>query len=297
MNVRISTLVTLLTLFSSALIFAQGSRKKAYPARTAKPRPTQDQLFLQTQWWLGFKAGANTSMANPETRFSGFSPINYAPGTIEKEYGEFDSWAGHAGLEITFYHQGFSFSFQPNYRRQRFAYTNNFQWAADTMSTPGLTLQYKQDHKLDYIELPIMIKYDLTKGAFRPFIFAGGYYAILVGANKHVELTGTDAASGVVGPFETQDFIIGAEDLFIKSSAGVLGGVGFSYDFWNIRLSLDAAYRYGLNNITDVKNRYSNTELTGMGDAPDDITIDNISISLSCLFPLRFINKNYSATN
>lgn len=275
---------------------AQNKRKKdkMYPAYST-PRPKKEDRFLNTQWWLGFRAGANLTEAIPTTRYSGFSPVNYQQALNEKTYSSYELPGGHAGIEITFYHRGFSFSVQPNYRRQRFSYYNEFTWEDAENADNRLELKYDQDHQLDYIEIPFFIKYDLTRGSLRPFIQIGGYYATLAGANKAVEISGTDYASGNAGPFNTENLVIGAEDLFIKSSVGVAGGVGVSYDFWNMRLVFDATYRYGMNNITNVKNRYTENQLAGIGDALDDVEMRNISFSLGFLFPLRFINKQFDA--
>ncbi|ELR73765.1 hypothetical protein C900_01375 [Fulvivirga imtechensis AK7] len=272
------------------------NRDKIYPAYSSS-KPKREDQFLQTQWWLGFRAGLNLTEVEPTKRYSGFSPINYEPKLNEKSYSGFELPGGHAGLEITFYHKGFSFSVQPNYRRQRFSYSNTFEWRDSENQDNRLELKYEQDHQLDYIEIPLFIKYDILKGTARPFVQVGAYYATLVSANKAVEITGTDYASGNAGPFKTEKAIIGAKDLFIKSSVGIAGGLGVSYDFWNVRLVFDATYRYGLNNISNAKNRYSENQLTGIGDALDDLEMRNISFNLGFLFPLRFISKNYNATN
>jgi hypothetical protein len=254
-------------------------------------KPTLGDKFLKTQWWLGFKAGANLTEATPETSYSGLSPTNYDASLIEKKYDGFDKLGGQAGLEITFYHQGFSISFQPNYRRQRFSYNNSYEWFSLEDANNTLSLKYDQDHKLDYIELPLLIKYDILKSSkFRPFIQVGAYYATLASATKEIEISGTDFASGGAGPFENQKQIIGADQLFLKSSTGIIGGVGVSYDFWNVRLVFDASYRYGFNNITNAKNRFSENQLSGIGDALDDIKLRNLTFNIGLLFPMRFIS-------
>jgi len=290
-------LLAVLAMATTQVDAQRKKKRKTYPVYSVQPRPSENDKFLSTQWWLGFKAGANTTEAVPVQRFSGFSPINYETTTNEKQYESFGKLSGLAGLEITFYHKGFSFSLQPNYRRQRFIYSNAYEWTETGNEDNQLILNYEQSHLLDYIDIPFFIKYDITQTKFRPFIQVGAYYAKLVSAQKSVEITGTDYASGDAGPFETQNLIIGAEDMFLKSSTGLAGGVGFSYDALNVRFVFDVTYRYGLNNVTNVKNRYSTNELASIGDALDDIELRNISISLGCVFPLRFINENYTSTN
>lgn len=277
-------------LISMLLTFSEGIAQY-------KRKPNDLDKFLKTQWWLGLRLGGSLTAAVPEDRYSGYSPINYPTSESEKLYDDYASLSGLAGVEITFYHHGFSFSLQPNYRRNKFTYTNAYAWSETSNPDNSLELQYEQDHLIDYIELPIFLKYDLMQGKARPFIQVGAYYAFVVGANKSVDMSGTDSASGTLGPFETQTTTIGAKDLFIKSSTGIAGGVGLSYDVWNVRLVFDAVYRYGLNNVTNVSNRFSSNQLASIGDALDDMKLRNISFSIGCAFPLRFISKNNQSVN
>lgn len=274
----------------------RSKRAKANKAYTSR-KDKKDDTFLDTQWWLGFKGGVNLSEAEPGDRFSAFSPINYSDEDNQKTYSSFEGLAGQAGIEITFYHKGFSFSLQPNYRRQRFSYFNNLLWEDANNAGSRLELRYDQDHQLDYIEIPLFIKYDFTKTKLRPFIQVGAYYATLVSANKSLQISGADFASGAVGPFQNEEVIVGAEDLFIDSSVGVAGGVGLSYDVLNVRVIFDATYRYGLNNVTDVANRFSENQLSGIGDALDDIELRNVSLNLGILFPLRFLASGFNSVN
>jgi len=264
----------------------------AYMNKNKSTKPNEGDKFLQTQWWLGFKSGINTSEASPDALFSGYSPTNYSIDLLEKQYNSFGDFSGQAGLEITFYHRGFSFSFQPNYQRQTFAYSNSYEWQSNEDASNTISLNYDHNHKLDFIELPLIVKYDILKTTkFRPFVQAGVFYSRMVNATKEIEISGEDLASGSAGPFENQSLIIGVNDLFIQSNTGWLAGLGINYDFWNVRLVLDVTYRGGLNNITNAQNRYSENALVGIGDAMDDVSLNNVMINVGALFPLRFISS------
>ena len=272
--------------------FGKGNKQKGYSAK----RPSKTSTFLETQWWLGIKTGINLSEAVPETRYAIYSPINYNGDALEKTYNSFKKVGMQAGIEVTFYHKGFSFSLQPNFRRQRFDYENKYAWSNPEIEDQTLELNYKQEVNLDYIEFPLYIKYDIIKNAkLRPFIQVGGYYGILSGAEKIIEVSGTDQASGGTNEFDIEAMHVGSDELFLKSSAGVLGGAGVNYDLWKIRVAFDVVYRYGLHNISNAKNRYSNNSLSGLGDTMDDISLNNLSFNLGFLFPLRFISKNFNA--
>lgn len=262
----------------------------------ASRRPGQGNSFLDTQWWLGLKTGLNLTQAVPEARYAVFSPVNYDATTLNKTYGSYEKTGVQAGIEVTFYHKGFSLSFQPNYRVQRFGYQNKYTWENREIASQQLTLNYTRQVRLRYVDLPLIIKYDiLQQTTFRPFIQLGGYYVLLAGADKSVSVSGSDRASGGVNEFEGASLNAGADALFLKSSAGVLGGAGVNYDLWKIRVVCDVVYRYGLQNITNASNRYANNSLSGLGDTMDDISLHNISINLSFLFPLRFISKDFNA--
>lgn len=267
-------------------------KKSSYSAR----KPSKTSSFLDTQWWLGIKTGINLTEAESEMRYAVFSPINYESASLDKQYNGYNKVGMQAGIEVTFYHKGFSFSLQPNFRRLRFEYRNEYVWFNPEIADQELSLNYTQEVSLDYIDIPFYLKYDILRTAkVRPFVEVGAYYGMLASAEKAVEVSGQDKASGGVNDFKGESLSIGADELFIKSSAGLLGGVGINYDLWKIRVSLDVVYRHGLHNISSAENRYSNNSLSGMGDTMDDLSLNNVSVNMGFLFPLRFISKNFNA--
>jgi len=103
---KILLIILLVSLAGAHTQAQKKNKRKTYPVYDVPKRPSENEKFLQTQWWLGFKAGVNSSVANPEEQFSGFSPLNYDPGLTEKAYDDFGNISGHAGLVVTFYHKG-----------------------------------------------------------------------------------------------------------------------------------------------------------------------------------------------
>lgn len=104
-----------------------------------------------------------------------------------------------------------------------------------------------------------------------------------------------DYASGGTNQFAYEPIIVGAKDLFAKNNWGMIGGAGVNYNLGNVRLNFDVMYRYGMTNITSTKNRNSNDRLAGVGDAMDDMTLNNISVSIGCLFPMRFLSSGFTS--
>ncbi len=277
---------TLLAFISS---FGQSYKK---PPKINSRTKEQDK-FLEKQWWLGFKGGLNLTQATPEKRYAVFSPTNYDPGLNDKVYQNFDKTGSQATIEATFYYKGFSFSFQPTYRHVRFAYANSFEWHNPENANENLTLDYQQEQKIDYADLPILVKYEVTKTRLRPYVQLGAFYSLLINATKSVKITGTDHASGGTNPITNDPVIIGARDLFHNNYWGLVGGIGVNYNLGNIRLVLDASYRMGMSNITNTKNRFGNDRLSGIGDAQDDMKLNNIVVSAGALFPMRFLSNSF----
>jgi len=281
-------ILSFLMLISSG--FAQVKRKK----KPGRP-PSANEQFLETQFWIGFKGGVNLSKASPDQSYSTFAAIDFPESTLLKEYDDFQDMGSQFGLEFILYHKGFSISIYPNYSRFNFSYANSYEYSSISNPNNLLTLNYRQKQHLEYLDFPLVVKYDILKKKLRPFVQVGVYYSTLLDANKEIEISGTDFASGAEDPFTRATIIVGAEDLFISSSVGLIGGVGLNYDEWNVRFMLDINYRYGFNNIASAENRFSDNRLAGAGDALDDLTLDNLSFNMGILFPMRFISKNFSS--
>lgn len=283
----------LLTIFLLMCLtcYSQAFRKNSSSFNTQN----KQNKFLEKQWWLGFKGGVNFSEPVMEKSYSVKSPTNYPPTETTKEYENYSSTGSQVTVEVTFYYKGYSFSLQPTYRHSSFVYTTQSAWYQDDV--PVLELDYNQNQQIDYMDIPFLARYDLTKTRLSPYVQVGAYYAILINANKSIGISGIDYASGGENRFTDPDIIVGAEDLFAKYNWGLMAGAGVNYQIGNIRLNLDLMYRKGMSLINSTENRYSNKRLTGAGDVMDDIKMNNISVSIGALFPLRFLSSGFKSSD
>ena len=273
---------------------AQQEKKRKPSAYNQNKKSKEDEKFLEKQWWLGFKAGANLSKANVEKSYSVIAPTNYEPSTIGKKYDNYNLIGSQATLEVSFYYKRFLISFQPTYQHSRFAYSNSFVWSSNTEQNNRVELNFDQEQKIDHAVLPLIIKYDIYGNRLRPYVQIGAYSAILINATKSLTSYGIDNAAGGENEFHNEPINVGAKDLFAKNYWGLLGGVGVNYNLGNnVRLNLDVIYKYGMSNISSTENRYGSDRLSGVGDALDDLTLDNLSVSLGCLFPMRFLSSGF----
>ncbi|WP_462247452.1 outer membrane beta-barrel protein [Ekhidna sp.] len=279
--------------FASKLLYCFLLLLLAGSLQAQKKPPTKNPLesFLDTQFWLGLKMGINYTQAFPETRNTGFSPIDYNADSLQKSYDDFALPGAHMGLEMNFYHKGFSASFQPAYKRSRYRYSSNLEWQGE--SGNRFQTRYNIEQRLDLIELPLMIKYDIIKkGKIRPFAMVGGFYSFVVSAQKDVRITQIDFSSG--NPLQSSGgtSTLGVKDSF-KNFAGVGGGVGLNLDYWNIRTVFEVNYKRSLTAAT--RQNSEQNELASLGETNDEIFLRDISISLGFVFPFRFIDTQFKA--
>lgn len=286
-----------LTLFLciSVITFGLAQKQKKPASFNSKTRAAAKNKFLDKQWWLGLKAGTNFSEADVIKRYSVVTPTNTFPSATDKVYDNFSKAGAQATLEVTFTYKGFSFSVQPTYRHSIFTYSNQFEWMSTENSNDHLILKYDQQQNINYADIPFVVKYEIVGDKLRPYVQIGIAYSQLLDATKTVSITGTDYASGATNSFSNESVIVGAKDLF-DNYWGILAGAGIYYNLGNIRLVLDASYHKGMSNIANVKNRFGNDRLSGIGDAQDDLKLNNITLSAGCIFPLRFLGSGFKSS-
>ena len=273
--------------------FAQ--RKPFYKSRQQQAqKASAGGAFGETQLWLGLKGGINFAKALPSERYAVFTSTvsDDLNKDFEKNYDNFSSNGYQFGMVFNFNFLKFlSLSFQPEYQSFKFGYENKYKWAGTGSNSVILTQHHR--FTLNYLELPLVVRFDVLRKRFRPYLQGGAFYRTLLKADENVDYTSLDNASGAKNPIENTYPTIGANDLFIKSGIGLMGGVGMSYDLGNVRLALDAFYKFGFNNITNEKNRYSDDRLTSTGDVLDNMKIRNIAVSFSVVFPMKYLETSF----
>jgi hypothetical protein len=294
---KLYSVVLCLLIATTTTVQAQSKKTPKLPKFN---KNKEKNVFLKKQWWLGFKAGTNLSGGKILRSYSAISPTNYESATISKKYRNFNDAGAQATLEATFYFTGLSLSLQPTYRHNRFVYTNEYRWNdSDNPENPNnrLELNYVQQQNIDYFDIPLLAKYEKTFNKLSPYVQAGIYSSFLINANKSVDVSGVDYASGGENQFRNETIIVGASDLFAKKHWGLLGGVGLYFNQGNVRFNLDIMYKLGMSNIASTENRFGSDRLSGVGDTMDDMKLNSVAITAGCLFPLRFLGRNFRSTN
>lgn len=269
-------------------IFAQGKQGKRKQNKAATGNSDIN------QWWIGVRGGTNFSSVTTQKIYSVFSfTQDVTAGDNAKNYQSFSLPGLQFGFSASYeFIRSLSVNILPSYSSFRFSYDNSFRWYDSESQAKRVTTSYKFETRLQYIELPLTIKYELSKGSFKPYIQAGGYYSFLTDAIKKVETTGVDQASGSDSEINVTELSVGIEERTKKGNYGILGGVGFTYNVGNARFGLEINYHHGLENLDNGAMKFEDNQLiTGTYDVPDDYSLNNINVSMQVIIPLKFITS------
>ena len=291
MNLKILITVLAIVHFSNAT--SQGKKNRPLPFNRSNDKGN---TFLHKQWWIGIKGGVNLTNPVVVNSFAVITPTNYDAALIRKKYERFAPIGSQVALECSFYYRGFSISVQPGYHQMGMIYGNKFTWSDTEQSSMSVELSYEQTHRMEYLNLPLLLKYEIPLGRFSPYIQAGGYLNTILNATKEITQTGIDESAGGPNRFESDPISVGATDLFARHHYGIIAGAGLCYTPGNVRINLDIQYRYGLTLVNSPGSRYDNDRLAGVGDAMDDVKLNNIVVSAGILFPLRFLSSGFKST-
>lgn len=288
-NIAIACLLLLLYLWAPPLM-AQAKKNKG------KPRVKTGNSDAN-QWWIGVRGGTNFSSISSQTSYSVFSyTSNVTAGDNEKSYKAFSLPGLQFGFSVSYeFIRGLSVNLLPSYSSYRYEYDNSFRWYDADDANKQVQTSYNIQTKLQYVDLPLSVKYEFLTGPFKPYIQIGGYYSFLTDANKNVKTTGIDQASGSDSEINVTELSVGIDDRTKSGDYGVLGGIGFTYNIGNARIGLEVNYRYGLENLDNGGMKYIDNQLiTGSYDVSDDYNLNILELNLMVIIPLKFItSKDY----
>lgn len=254
--------------------------------------------FGNSQWYIGLQLGTNYTRVKSlatYTEFSRLNPANEAP--LTKEYhSRFKNRGQQIGLKTAFSpYKSVNISLSGLYFTYQYGYQNQFAWQDTENPQNSLELTFDHEHDITYLEFPLVIRYYiLSSQKIRPHLLGGVYYGLLLSAHKQVTESGIDKASGGTVAYQESPYATFITPLYISAHLGYLYGGGFTYRAGTLTLTLDVLHKKSFNQLTDAKNRYTQTrQLIGFGNVQDDLKLRNLEFSLSLLFPLKFLTKDF----
>jgi hypothetical protein len=243
---------------------------------------------------IGIKGGLNTTapvrtLTHAVMQGNGFGSAN----TGEKEYFGFfgpSSMGGQVGLlALIPFGQGFYLNVEALYNNYHFRYDTEYRWD-DAVSNDALNLQQRHLQQISYIELPVLLRYDILPNAFSPFVQAGGFLGARIQANKQIVSRFLPEsqlpANPEAGFSTTQDGNL--NEVVLGWNAGLMGGAGFRYRVPRVEFGLGINYRMGMVQIADPSQRYSanNVWATNALDVLDDLFLHQLETSVYLIFPI-----------
>ncbi|MDF9797654.1 hypothetical protein OKW21_002917 [Catalinimonas alkaloidigena] len=259
---------------------------------------TSSNLFSSTQGFIGIYSGVNFSSPLISQSYSDYTLTDKEVNILNdnKQYESLTKNTGSLfGLSAAFsFSKYLTLAISPAYNTYKYKYQSQFSWQDEENFNNSLEHTYHHEQILYYLSLPLAIRFSPLGRRFRPYLQAGGYYNLLLNAQKHVITEGIDLASGGQVNFKEAPQTTDISDLYIKSNAGILAGAGASYYLGTIIFYLDGQYRYGLHNVVSAKQRFSGSRnIYGFGNVQDNLSLKNIEVSMGCYFPLKFLTKDF----
>lgn len=208
-------------------------------------------------------AGPETSPNEPHWK--------YSPGGIGFHGGIVGSYMLFRNLNL---------HIEPSYYFTKFTYTKNYTLNEFTNTSDSLNnlgnLELNETH--GWIQIPLNLTYDIKLSPkLNSFVRLGGTYGRLLNAGGTFTREYPQSASlaPVTGP---------QEDLKLHrntSNYWITGGVGLKYKIKKGVLFVDVRYQYGMQNMVNAAQRYSNTTLLYKYNYVDDnFNLDNLAISI-----------------
>ncbi len=257
------------------------------------------------QFSLGLKGGVHLTDVESTKSYTVITPLDLSSNLTnnklyDKSYSNVGNHIGLAGSMAL--SPNLSLNLEPGYATYKFGYQTSYTWDQFEDQQSFVTIDNDVDHVISYLDLPISVKYHIKSGPIKPFILIGGYYSFRTSADKEITTKIEDGAAGGLSELSSISERVGVDNLFLRSSAGILGGAGVSIDVGNspsnvsgstdlgtVRFLLGVNYRYGLHNIVDVQNRFNDSSLTsGVYDVTDDLELRSIEIYIGCQFTLKY---------
>lgn len=95
------------------------------------------------------------------------------------------------------------------------------------------------EDRLDYIQIPVLLKLGLLPGPIKLMIYGGGYYSFLLSAKGVANIGGVEGSADIKDQYKSSDY-------------GAVFGGGIDFHLAVITLSAEVRYNLGMANINNV---------------------------------------------
>lgn len=268
-------------------------------AQFKKPKRVNDNPLKGTQWWVGIGGGINLSQVDVGNVYHVLIPTQINAESPEKEYESYQSLGFQFDLAVSYHLGAVSFILQPSYVQYSFDYHTRFVWENAENQAQRVELNNLHHQNLNYLNVPLKVRYEIHKGKVIPFIQAGGFFGFLIGADKVIETSGIDNASGSDNILPVAEHANKITGLLNEHNYGLMAGLGAILPIGDGRFSLEINYQHSLPNIVQPGKRYRVDKfVTGAYDVLDDWSLRNLLVNANFSIPLKFVtSKDFVPVN
>lgn len=243
---------------------------------------------------IGIKGGVNFTQPTVLKSHSVFSPtLNSNHGATPKKYEPIMKNMAFDGGIFLMYRitNRLSITLEGLYFQYRYSYKNSYVWF-DANDGTTFTLEQQQFNRLNYFEIPLMLRYDFTIRKITPFVQGGIFSGFMHSA---VTQTVSRQYSSQIAPSEeTKNPLTQTNDRFAKVHIGAIGGAGVSFFAGKIMLTVGGNVRYSLLPPTGNLHRYNDQASSSSAylDVPDNLNLLNLELYASIAVPVSFSEKS-----
>lgn len=239
--------------------------------------------------YLGITAGINYTFPQITDRYSVLTSSDPSEAeNNEKVYGKFGkNTGGQFGIHYSYnFTNTISIVTGIGYQWQAFNYRTQYSWS-DTIQNQNFDREMSHHQKVSYFTLPILGKWDMSKGQFKPYLQAGIFLNYMHLANKEILYDNTIDGEETENE-TTSSGKVSISDNTRKFNMGLMGGAGISYYTKSFTIGLEANFRYGLFKVVNDETRYSDNNGFALKylDVLDQLKLSSLNLELSVSAPI-----------
>lgn len=240
---------------------------------------------------VGFKGGLTFTQPLILQKYNVINPIDNA--NLQSGIKKYNPLIQNIGYQYAFtalykLSKSLDVRIEPAIANYVYKYRANYAWTGTGSNTDRIDMSVYHRQSLNYIEIPITIRYLYGAGKVKPFLQGGLFYGFLLNAiksSKKEETFTNDAGTSTLNSGkETGD----ASPVYIKSRFGFNAGGGIDYDLSAVHLTIDINLNVGINQVINEAGRYSVQQFSGgLYDVQDNLRLLVPSINIGIIFPLK----------
>ena len=240
--------------------------------------------------YFGVTGGFNFAFTKVTDRYSVLTAVESADDEdFEKKYDKFGkNTGGQFGVRIQYnFTNSISMIMGVGYQSLGFKYFTHYSWV-DTLEGQNLDREMHHLQKISYFTVPMMARWDMTRGQLMPYVQGGLFMDFRHRAKKVIHYDNTIDGEETENQI-TSSAIVPLTDHTRKFNMGLMGGIGVNYHTKFFSFGVETNFRFGFLKVVNDNNRYA--DLTGFAlqylDVLDQLRISNLNVQFTVSIPIK----------